>query len=112
VVGDMLDLAAALRHTWAVREHLYYAYILASRRNGTLYVGVTNNVMRRTWEHKQELVEGFMKKYGVHILVWYEAHENTILRLHGRNVSSAGTARGRSDSSNRTIPDGTICTTG
>ncbi len=55
-----------------VREHIYFVYILASRRNGTLYVGVTNDVMRRTWEHKKDLVEGFTRKYGVHILVYYE----------------------------------------
>ena|ERR1700722_3603336 len=59
-----------------MREHLYYVYILASRRNGTLYVGVTNNIMRRTWEHKMELAEGFTKKHGVHILVWYELYED------------------------------------
>jgi len=57
-----------------MREHLYFVYILASRRNGTLYVGVTNDVMRRTWQHKNDLVEGFTKKYGVHILVWFEMH--------------------------------------
>ena len=59
-----------------MREHLYFVYILASRRNGTLYVGVTNDVMRRTWKHKNVLIEGFTKKYGVHILVWYEAHDD------------------------------------
>jgi putative endonuclease len=57
-----------------MREHLYFVYILASQRNGTLYVGVTNDVMRRTYEHKNDLIEGFTKKYGIHILVWYEAH--------------------------------------
>jgi putative endonuclease len=57
-----------------MREHLYFVYMLASRRNGTLYVGVSNDVMRRAWEHKNDLVEGFTKKYGVHILVWYELH--------------------------------------
>jgi putative endonuclease len=50
----------------------YYIYILASKRNGTLYIGVTNNLVRRVWEHKNEVVEGFTKKYGVHQLVWYE----------------------------------------
>ena len=59
-----------------MREHLYFVYILASRMNGTLYVGVTNDVMRRTWEHKNGLVKGFTKKHGVHILVWYELHED------------------------------------
>lgn len=55
-----------------MREHLYYVYILASRRNGTLYIGVSNDIIRRMWEHKNDLIEGFTKKYGVHILVWYE----------------------------------------
>ncbi|HEX5279722.1 MAG TPA: GIY-YIG nuclease family protein [Micropepsaceae bacterium] len=55
-----------------MRDHLYFVYILASRRNGTLYVGVTNDVMRRTWEHRNELIDGFTKKHGVHILVYYE----------------------------------------
>lgn len=50
-------------------------YILASQRNGTLYVGVTSNLIKRVWEHKNDLAEGFTKKYRVHMLVWYEAHE-------------------------------------
>jgi putative endonuclease len=49
-------------------------YILASRRNGTLYVGVTSDLIRRVWEHRQGQVEGFTKKYGVHRLVYYELH--------------------------------------
>ena len=50
----------------------YYVYILASKRNGTLYTGVTNNLSRRTYEHKESLVDGFTKKYNVKILVHYE----------------------------------------
>ena len=50
-------------------------YILASRRNGTLYAGVTSNLVQRVWQHKNNLTEGFTKKYGVHTLVWYECHE-------------------------------------
>ncbi len=50
-------------------------YILASGKNGTLYVGVTSNLVQRIWQHKNNLVEGFTKKYGVHTLVWYEPHE-------------------------------------
>lgn len=50
-------------------------YILASKRNGTLYIGVTSNLQKRGWEHKQGLVEGFTKKYKVHRLVYYELHE-------------------------------------
>jgi putative endonuclease len=59
-----------------MREHLYFVYILASGRNGTLYIGVTNDVVRRTWEHKNDLIEGFTRKYGVHTLVWYETYSN------------------------------------
>jgi putative endonuclease len=50
-------------------------YILASSRNGTLYVGVTSDLRKRVWEHKNNLVEGFTKRYGVHVLVWYELHD-------------------------------------
>ncbi len=48
----------------------------ASRRNGTLYVGVTSDLIKRIWEHKNDVVEGFTKKYCVHTLVCYEIHEN------------------------------------
>lgn len=64
-----------------MRERLYYVYILASRRNGTLYIGVSNDVVRRTWEHKNDLIDGFTRKYGVHILVWYELHEDINLAI-------------------------------
>jgi putative endonuclease len=49
-------------------------YLLASQRNGTLYVGVTSNLVARTWAHKNHLVEGFTRRYGVTRLVWYELH--------------------------------------
>ena len=51
-------------------------YILASKRNGTLYIGVTSDLVKRVWEHNSNVVEGFTKRYGVHRLVWYELHEN------------------------------------
>jgi putative endonuclease len=53
-------------------------YILASKRNGTLYIGVTSNLQKRAWEHKNDLVEGFTKKYGVHRLVYFELYEDMI----------------------------------
>jgi len=53
-------------------------YILASKRNGTLYIGVTSNLQKRAWEHKNDLVEGFTKKYGVHLLVYYELHGDMV----------------------------------
>ncbi|MEL6258983.1 MAG: GIY-YIG nuclease family protein [Pseudomonadota bacterium] len=54
----------------------YFVYILASRRNGTLYVGVTNNLVRRIWEHKNDQAEGFTRKYSVKTLVWFEHHNS------------------------------------
>ena len=58
-------------------------YILASKRNGTLYIGVTSDLVKRIWEHKNSMVEGFTKRYNVHRLVWYELHgsmESAIIR--------------------------------
>ncbi len=51
-------------------------YILASKRNGTLYIGVTSDLVKRIWEHKNNLVKGFTARYNVHQLVWYEMHES------------------------------------
>ena len=50
-------------------------YMLASQRNGTLYIGVTSDLIQRVWQHKEGLAEGFTKTYGVKMLVWYEQHE-------------------------------------
>jgi putative endonuclease len=49
-------------------------YILASKRNGTLYIGVTSDLVKRIWEHENNMVQGFTKRYNVHRLVWYELH--------------------------------------
>ncbi len=51
-------------------------YILASKRNGTLYTGVTSDLVKRVWEHQQNLVEGFTRRYGVHALVYFERHND------------------------------------
>jgi len=61
----------------------YYVYILASQKNGTLYVGVTSNLTKRVYEHKHNFIDGFTKKYNVHDLVYYEHYcgvEEAILR--------------------------------
>jgi putative endonuclease len=53
-------------------------YIMASERNGTLYVGVTSDLAKRVWEHKNNVIEGFTKKYSVHTLVWYQVFETML----------------------------------
>lgn len=53
-------------------------YILTSKRNGTLYVGVTSDLIKRIWEHKNDLVEGFTQKYKVHQLVYFEQHQDML----------------------------------
>ncbi len=56
-------------------------YILASGYNGTLYIGVSSNLIQRIWQHKNDLVEGFTEKYGVHSLVYYELHEQMLAAI-------------------------------
>ncbi len=53
-------------------------YILASQRNGTLYTGVTSDLIKRVWEHNNNVIEGFSKRYGVHLLVYFELHSNML----------------------------------
>jgi len=57
-------------------ERRYYVYILASQINGTLYIGLTNNLVKRIYQHKNNLIAGFTKKYNVHQLVYYEEYDN------------------------------------
>jgi putative endonuclease len=54
----------------------YYVYILASARNGTIYIGMSNDLVRRVWEHKEGAVEAFTRKYGVHRLVYFEPYDD------------------------------------
>ena len=54
----------------------FYVYIMANKRNGTLYIGSTSNLIKRVWEHKNQVVPSFTSKYKVHMLVYYEIHEN------------------------------------
>jgi putative endonuclease len=55
-----------------MKEHRYFVYLLASRRNGTLYVGVTSNLAERVGQHREGMRDGFTRRYGIHILVWFE----------------------------------------
>ena len=56
----------------------YYVYLLASKEHGTLYLGVTNNIVRRGYEHRTKAVQGFTKRYGVDKLVWFEIYDDVI----------------------------------
>ena len=51
----------------------YFVYIMASKKNGTLYVGMTNDLVRRVWQHKNDAIEGFTKRYAIHSLVYFES---------------------------------------
>lgn len=53
----------------------FYVYILCSKRNGTLYTGVTSDLIKRAYQHRNNLADGFTQKYGIHHLVWYEVHQ-------------------------------------
>jgi putative endonuclease len=64
-----------------VKEFNYYVYILASKRNGTLYTGVTDNLLRRVYEHKKKLHKGFSQKYGVDKLVYFENYNEINLAI-------------------------------
>ena len=59
-----------------MQQRHYFVYIMASRRNGTLYVGITNDILRRASERKSDAIAGFTKTYGVHMLVYWEAFDN------------------------------------
>lgn len=59
-------------------DKTFYVYMLASAHYGTLYLGVTSDLIKRVWEHREGFVEGFTKKYGVKQLVWYETHADAM----------------------------------
>ena len=58
-----------------MKQHQYYVYIIASKPNVTLYIGVTNDLVRRVYEHKNGLISGFAKKYNIKLLVYFEIYE-------------------------------------
>jgi len=61
-------------------------YMLASRPNGTLYIGVTSDLKKRVWQHENDLVEGFTRQHGIHRLVWYEVHETMVSAIAREKV--------------------------
>ena len=74
----------------------YWVYLLASRRHGTLYLGVTNDLVRRVFEHKSKAVPGFTAKYGVDRLVWFEAYNDPSNAITREKEIKNGDATGRS----------------
>ena len=60
---------------------MYYVYIMASRKHGTLYVGVTNDLIRRAYEHRTDAVKGFTSRYRIHLLVWFECYDDPLTTI-------------------------------
>jgi len=55
-------------------EKNFFVYMMSNKKNGTIYIGVSSNLPKRVWEHKNEIADGFTKEYGLKNLVWYESH--------------------------------------
>ena len=77
----MAGLVPAIHGRHPRHMRLFYVYIMTNRPNGTLYVGVTNNLGIRAWQHREGIVDGFTKRYGLKRLVWYETHESIIAAI-------------------------------
>jgi putative endonuclease len=80
-------------------------YIMASRKNGTLYSGVTNNGPRRIFEHREGKIPGFTKQYGVKILVWYEAHSSIVAAIRREKNIKGWPRRWKLDLINKMNPE-------
>lgn len=78
-------------------EYEYFVYIMTSKRNGTLYIGVTNDLLRRAEEHKIEFNKGFTKKYNIKILVYYESFDNILDVIQREKRLKNGTENGNSE---------------
>ena len=83
----------------------YYVYILASKRNGTLYIGVTNNLERRIYEHKSDLVKGFTKKYNVDKLVYLEEFQDVHEAIAREKQIKAGSRKKKEELINNFNPN-------
>jgi putative endonuclease len=93
----MAGLVPAIPIREAPRVRQFYVYILASRPGGAIYVGVTNDLIRRIYEHKNGMVEGHTKRYGIDRLMYYEVHETAYQAIqreknikHGREYGRQG----------------------
>jgi len=80
--------------------------ILASQRDGTLYVGMTNNLIKRVYEHKHDLINSFTKRYGVHVVVFYEQTEDVTSAIQREKQIKAGNGHGKLKLLKETIQSG------
>jgi putative endonuclease len=73
----------------------YYVYLLASKKHGTLYLGVTNDIVRRVYEHRSKAVQGFTKRYSVDKLVWFEIYDDALTAIAREKSSRNGGVTGK-----------------
>ncbi len=88
-----------------MREHHYFVYILASKRNGTFYTGVTNDLIRRVYEHKNGLADGFTKKHNVKMLVYFETTSDIEAAIHREKIIKKWKRAYKLDTIERMNPD-------
>lgn len=92
---SLIQNCAGSRYNYDMNDKIPCVYLLASEKNGTLYTGVTSNLMKRIYEHKHNLVAGFSKKYAVHLLVYYEIGESMISVIEREKQIKAGTRKNK-----------------
>ena len=90
----------------------YYVYILASKPNGTLYIGMTNDLVKRVYQHKNDVIDGFTKKYQVHRLVYYEVGEDALHAIAREKQLKRWKRHANWSCSRRPIPTGKTCIPG
>ena len=67
------------------RDAFIAVYMMSNRKHGTLYIGVTGNLRQRAWQHREGVIDGFTKKYGLKRLVWYERHANMVAAIRRKS---------------------------
>lgn len=92
---SLIPNCAGSRYNYDMNDKIPCVYLLASEKNGTLYTGVTSNLMKRIYEHKHNLVAGSSKKYAVHLLVYYEIGESMISVIEREKQIKAGTRKNK-----------------
>ena len=88
----------------------YYVYIMASQKKGTLYIGMTNDIIKRVWQHKNDLVPGFTKRYKVHQFVYYEIHSDIYAAITREKQMKKWNRQWKLTLLKKIIRNGEICT--